>query len=414
MADSREESKQAVMNHETEAPREPWPEEVEDRSKSAKAKGYFRQHPRAKWALIFLLIAAAVAAIFIWRYYAARESTDDAQIDGHIGPISARVPGTVIDVYVEDNTVVRRGQILVQLDPKDYQVALEKAEGDLADAIATARAAQTGVPITSTTSTSNIDVSHAALNAARHEVAAAQAQVEEARANYTKASQDLKRYQQLVEKDEISHQQFDAALAAEQAARASLDAAGSAVATAESHVAQAEANVRASLIAPQQIAQFRARAGAAEAAVKTRQAAVDQAKLNLQYTTVRAPFDGITSKRSVEPGSVIAAGQPVFSLVDLEDLWVTANFKETQLKGMQLNQHATVHVDAFDRDYHGYVFTFGGATGARFSLLPPENATGNFVKVVQRVPVRINFDKGEDPEHRLRPGMSVEPTVILK
>ncbi len=409
-----DESKQAVMNHETEAPREPWPEEVEDRSKSAKAKGYFRQHPRAKWALIFLLIAAAVAAIFIWRYYAARESTDDAQIDGHIGPISARVPGTVIDVYVEDNTVVRRGQILVQLDPKDYQVALEKAEADLADAVATARAAQTGVPITSTTSTSNIDVSHAALNAAQHEVAAAQSQVEEARANYTKASQDLKRYQQLVEKDEISHQQFDAALAAEQAARASLDAAGSSVATAESHVAQAEANVRAAQIGPQQIAQFRARAGAAEAAVKTRQAAVDQAKLNLQYTTVRAPFDGITSKRSVEPGSVIAAGQPVFSLVDLEDLWVTANFKETQLKGMQLNQHATVHVDAFDRDYHGYVFTFGGATGARFSLLPPENATGNFVKVVQRVPVRINFDKGEDPEHRLRPGMSVEPTVILK
>jgi membrane fusion protein (multidrug efflux system) len=414
VADSREESKQAVLNHETEAPREPWPEEVEDRSKSARAKGYFRQHPRAKWALIFLLIVLAVVGIFIWRYYAARESTDDAQIDGHIGPISSRVPGIAIDVYVEDNTVVHRGQILVQLDPKDYQVALERAEADLADAVATARAAQTGVPITSTTSTSNIDVSHAALNAAQHEVASAQAQVDEARANYTKASQDLKRYQQLVEKDEISQQQYDTALAAEQAARATLDAANSAVATAESHVAQAEANVRAAQIAPQQIAQFRARAGAAEAAVKTRQAAVDQAKLNLQYTTIRAPFDGVVSKRSAEPGSVVAAGQPLFSLVDLEDLWVTANFKETQLKGMQLNQHATVHVDAFARDYHGYVASFGGATGARFSLLPPENATGNFVKVVQRVPVRINFDKGEDPEHRLRPGMSVEPTVILK
>ena len=414
MADSREESKQAVLNHETEAPREPWPEEIEDRSKSAKAKGYFRQHPRAKWALIFLLIVLVVVGIFIWRYYAVRVSTDDAQIDGHIGPISSRVPGTAIDVYVEDNTVVHRGQILVQLDPKDYQVALERAEADLADAVATARAAQTGVPITSTTSSSNIDVSHAALNAAQHEVATAQAQVGEAKANYTKASQDLKRYQMLVEKDEISQQQYDAAVAAERAARATLDAADSAVATAESHVAQAEANVRAAQIAPQQIAQFRARAGAAEAAVKTRQAAVDQAKLNLQYTTVRAPFDGVVSKRSVEPGSVVAAGQPLFSLVDLEDLWVTANFKETQLKGMRLNQHATVHVDAFDREYHGYVESFGGATGARFSLLPPENATGNFVKVVQRVPVRINFDKGGDPEHRLRPGMSVEPTVILK
>ena len=414
MADSRDESKQAVLNHETEAPREPWPEEVEDRSKSAKAKGYFRQHPRAKWALIFLLIVAAAACIFLWRYYAVRESTDDAQIDGHIGPISSRVPGTVIQVYVEDNTVVRRGQILVQLDPKDYQVALERAEADLADAIATAKAAQTGVPITTTTSSSNIDVSHAALNAAQHEVTSAQAQVAQADANYTKASQDLKRYQALVEKDEISRQQYDAAIAAEQAARATLDAARAAVATAESQVVQAQANVRAAQIAPQQIAQFRARAGAAEAAVKTRQAAVDQAKLNLEYTTIRAPFDGITSKRSVEPGSVVAAGQPLFSLVDLEDLWVTANFKETQLKGMQLNQHATIHVDAFDHDYKGYVASFGGATGARFSLLPPENATGNYVKVVQRVPVRINFDKGEDPEHRLRPGMSVEPTVILR
>jgi membrane fusion protein (multidrug efflux system) len=360
------------------------------------------------------LIVAAAVGIYIWRYYAARESTDDAEIDGHIGPISSRVPGTAIDVYVEDNTVVRRGQILAQLDPKDYQVALEKAEGDLADAIATARAAQTGVPITSTTSRSNISVSDAALNAARDEVDSAQAQVGEANANYVKAAQDLKRYQQLVEKDEISRQQYDAAVAAEQAARATLEASRSAVATAQSHVAQAQANVRAAQIAPQQIAQFRARAGAAEAAVKTRQAAVDQAKLNLEYTTIRAPFDGIVSKRSVEPGSVVSAGQPLFSLVDLEDLWVTANFKETQLKGMQLNQHATIHVDAFDRDYNGYVASFGGATGARFSLLPPENATGNYVKVVQRVPVRINFNKGEDPEHRLRPGMSVEPTVLLK
>jgi len=415
VADVREdEPKQAVMNHETEAPREPWPEEVEDRSKSAKARGYFRQHPRAKWALIFLLIIGIAFGIYIWSYYSARESTDDAQIDGHIGPISSRVPGTAIEVYVDDNMVVKRGQILVQLDPKDYQVMLEKAEADLADAIATARAAQTGVPITSTTSTSNIDVSHAALNAAQHEVSAAQAQVAEADANYVKTSQDLKRYQQLVDKDEISKQQYDAAVAAEQAARATLDAARSAVATAESHVVQAQANVRAAQIAPQQVAQFRARAGAAEAAVKTRQAAVDQAKLNLEYTTIHAPFDGVVSKRSVEPGSVIAAGQPLFSLVDLEDLWVTANFKETQLKDMKVGQHATIHVDAFDHDYKGYVASFGGATGARFSLLPPENATGNYVKVVQRVPVRINLDKGEDPGHRLRPGMSVEPTVITK
>jgi len=356
----------------------------------------------------------AVAGIFVWRYYAVRESTDDAQIDGHIGPISSRVPGTVINVYVDDNAIVKRGQILVELDPKDYEVALEQAEANLADAIATAKAAQTGVPITTTTSTSTIDVSHAALNAAQHEVTSARAQVAQAEANYTKTAQDLKRYQQLVEKDEISRQQYDAAVAAEQAARATLDAARSAVATAESQVVQAEANVRAAQIGPQQIEQFRARAGAAEAAVKTRQAAVDQAKLNLGYTTIRAPYDGIVSKRSVEPGTVVAAGQPVFSLVDLEDLWVTANFKETQLKSMQLNQHATIHVDAFDHDFHGYVASFGGATGARFSLLPPENATGNYVKVVQRVPVRINFDKGEDPEHRLRPGMSVEPTVITR
>jgi membrane fusion protein, multidrug efflux system len=186
------------------------------------------------------------------------------------------------------------------------------------------------------------------------------------------------------------------------------------VAMAQSRVAEAEAAVRSAQTAPQQVAMTEARAGAASANVAKYQAAVEQAELNLQYCTVRAPVTGIVSKRSVEPGQVVQAGQPLFALVNLDDLWVTANFKENQLRNMRPGQAATVSVDAFGHTYRGHVDSIGGATGARFSLLPPENATGNYVKVVQRIPVKIVLDPGQDSEHRLRPGMSVVPTVITK
>jgi membrane fusion protein (multidrug efflux system) len=411
VADSNGESKTALISEDQRPVREPFPEEVEDRGKGAKAKAYFREHPKAKWALSFLLIVGAVAGVFLWRYYSVRETTDDAQVDGHIYSVTSRVSGTVVQVNFDENDEVKQGQVLAQLDPKDYQVALQRAQAEMADASASARAASTGVPITSTTTTSGIETARANLNAAQKAVDAAQARGREAEANYNKSAQDLKRFQQLVEKDEISRQQYDAAIAAEQAARATLDASHSQVASAESQVAQAEANLRSALTAPQQILVQQAKAGAANANVQTRGAAVAQAELNLSYTTIKSPVDGISGKRNVQVGQVIQAGQPITSVVDVSDVWITANFKETQLKNMRTGQPARVHVDAYDRDLEGKIVSIGGATGSRFSLLPPENATGNFVKVVQRVPVKIRLNSGQDPERRLRPGMSTVVTV---
>jgi membrane fusion protein, multidrug efflux system len=414
VADPNDGSKHAVLTEDVESPREPFPEEVEDRSKSAKAKAFFRTHPAAKWALILGIIIVAVAAFFVWSYYSVRESTDDAQVDGHIYSVTARVSGTVISLNFDENNFVKKGQVLAQLDPKDYEVAVQRAQADLADATANARAASTGVPITSTTTTSGVSTARANLNAAQKEVDAAQARAREAQANYNRTAQDLKRFEQLVKKDEISQQQYDAALAAEQGARATVDAAQAQIATAQSHVAQAEANVQSSLTAPQQIQVQQAKAGSANANVQTKEAALAQAQLNLGYATVRAPVDGIAGRRAVEVGQVIQAGQPITSVVDISDIWVTANFKETQLKSMRIGQSAKIHVDAYDREINGKVDSIGGATGARNSLLPPENATGNFVKVVQRVPVKIVFPKSEDPDNRLRPGMSVVVTVLTK
>jgi len=415
VAGSNEESKNAVLmeEHET-SQREPFPEEVEDRSKSAKAKTYFRTHSHAKWVLIFLILILVAAGAWLWRYYSIRESTDDAEVDGHIYSISPRVSGTLIALNFDFNDHVTQGQVLAQLDPKDYQVAVQRAQADLADAEASARAAGTGVPITSTTTFSSIEQARANLNAAEKNVVAAQARVAEAQAVSTKNAQDLKRYEQLVAKDEVSQLQYDAALAAAQGSKATLDAAEAEVAAAQSQVVQAQANVRAALTAPQQVAVTRSRAGAAEAVVKQRESALAQAELNLSYTTIYSPVNGIAGERAVEVGQSIQAGQPITSVVDVSQIWITANFKETQLKNMRPGQTATFHVDAYDRDLNGTVVSIGGATGARFSLLPPENATGNFVKVVQRVPVKIAFNKSEDPQNRLRPGMSVEVTVVTK
>ncbi len=391
--------------------REPWPEEAE--VEESRPRGYFRQHPKAKWVALLVVLAIAVAVLLLWRYYSVRETTDDAQIDGHIAPVSARVGGPVLKVNVEDNQYVEAGAVLVELDPKDYQVALERARAEYADAVAAAEAARTGVPITSTTTASSFSTARANLNAANQEVDAARARLQEAEANYTKVAADLNRMKQLIAKDEISRQQYDAAVAAEQAARATVDAARSAVAAAQSHVTQAEAQVEAAATGPQQVTVTRARASAAEAAVQKARANLQQAELNLQYTMVRAPFNGVVSKRSVEPGQVVQPGQPLFAVVNLDDIWVTANYKETQLHSMCPGQPAAIHVDTYNRDYQGHVDSIGGATGARFSLLPPENATGNYVKVVQRIPLKIVFEKGQDPNHLLRPGMSVEPTVMI-
>ena len=383
-------------------------------SQTERAAGVFRQYPRAKWLVAAAMLLAITAAILVWHYYALHESTDDAQIDGHIHPIGARVSGTVLGVLHDDNEMVQAGTLLVELDPKDYQVALDRARADLANAQASATAAHVDVPLTSTTSSSQLEAANAAVKAADREVQASQARVDEAQANYNKAATDLKRMEQLVEKDEVSRQQYDAAVATASALRATLEAANAAVAGAESRAAQARAQAAAAGTVPEQMRMTRAKAGAAAADVLKYQAAVEQAELNLQYTKIHAPVTGVLSKRNVEPGQVIQPGQPLFSIVDLDDIWVTANFKETQLRNMRPGQKATIKVDAYGRNYGGVVESIGGATGSRFSVLPPENATGNYVKVVQRLPVRIRFDRGQDPNHLLRPGMSVEPTVLTR
>jgi len=389
-------------------------ESWQEKLPGGRSRSYLREHSAVKWALIIGGIVLLVALIVIWRYYAVRESTDDAQIDGHITPISARVSGTVISVNYRDNQFVDEGALLVQFDPKDYEVAIQHAEADLADTKATAVAAGTNVPITHTSTSNQLQNALAARNAAQKQVEAALAREREAEANYVKVAKDLERMSDLVQRDEISRQQYDSAVASDQAMKATVDAARASVAAAQAQVAQAEAMVRTAETAPQQVAVTRARAGSAEALVQRAEASLEQARLNLQYVTVRAPGAGIVSKRSAEVGQVVQAGQPLAALVLVQDIYVTANFKETQLKNMRPGQGVTVYVDAYDRDLKGHIDSIGGATGARFSLLPPENATGNYVKVVQRIPVKIVFDAGQDPHHMLRPGMSVVPTVITK
>jgi membrane fusion protein, multidrug efflux system len=399
------------METTTEQREEFQPAEERRESKRARARGYFREHPAALWILLVVVLAIAAGVFFAWQYYSVRESTDDAQVDGHIIPVSSRVTGTAVSVNFDDNQFVDKGAVLVQLDPTDYKIAVQKAEADLADARAAAAAATTGVPIARSTYNSQLATSEAALATAQQQAAAANAAVREAEANHNRIAADVKRFASLVAKDEISRQQYDTAVAQEQAAAAAVDSARAQVAAANSRVVEARGGVSSAQTAPQQIQVTQSRAGSATAAVARAQAALDQAKMNLQYTTIVASEAGIISKRNVEAGQVIQPGQPLFAIVYLEDIWVTANFKETQLKKMKPGDAATIHVDAYGRDYTGHIDSIGGATGARFSLLPPENATGNYVKVVQRVPVKIVFDKGQDPQHLLRPGMSVVPTI---
>jgi membrane fusion protein (multidrug efflux system) len=393
--------------------------------------------------ILFVVVAIALGgAYFAWRYYSGRESTDDAQIDGHIVPVASRVGGTVLRVEVADNQAVETGALLVQIDPKDYQVALAREQANLADAQASLVAARSGVPITSTTTTNLVSSARASLERARagvtaagEEVAAAharlttlQARVREATATRVRLTQEFDRASKLFAKAEISRQQYEAALAAEEGARAGEDGARSAVKEAERAVAvaesravqaqrqveQAQADLNSAGTGPDQVAVAQAKVSAAEAKVKLAEASVEQARLNLQYTTIRSAAKGLVSKKSVEPGQIVQAGQPLMALVVLDDIWVTANFKETQLRSMRPGQRVTVSVDAYGRKYAGHVDSIAAATGARFSLLPPENATGNYVKVVQRIPVKILFESGQDPEHLLRPGMSVVPTVFVK
>ena len=372
-----------------------------------------RRRPAARGALVALLLAAlAAAGLFLYLHLAGRESTDDAQLEGNIVPVAARVGGAVVAVRVVDNQQVEAGTTLVELDPADYKVAVARAEAELADAEAAARAAARNVPVVSGSTEGDAAAARALVVVARQDDDAQAARKREAEATFARAASDLERAARLVKKDEISRQQYDAAVAAEAAARAAVDAARAAVAASAERVRQAEARERVADAERGQVDVVDARAAAALALVGQKRAALEQAKLNLSYATIKAAVGGVVSKKSVQPGQVVAPGQPLLALVPLDDVWVVANFKENQLRRMRPGQRASVHVDAYGRDYEGRVESVGGATAAKFSLLPPENATGNFVKVVQRVPVKIVLDPGQDAERRLRPGLSVVPTVF--
>ena len=383
---------------------------------------------RGRWLIVGAIAAVAVASVFLYRHYAGWESTDDAEIDGYINPISSRVAGYITKVTVDNNDSVKAGQVLVQIDPTDYKVAVESARAAYENDLALARSMMANVPVTQVNTSTQLNSAsagvsdaEAGLSAAEQQFDASQANLRLAEANNAKAEDDVKRYKQLVSKQEISEQQYVQAVetangtaAGVAAARASAAAAEKQVAQARQRVAQANAQLIYARTGPRQVSITRDRALAAQSVADKGKAQLDQAELNLTYATIVAPVDGIVAQRSAQIGAYVQPGQSLMAIVPLNDIWVTANFKETQLRNMRPGQKAIIHVDAFDRDYNGHVLNIAGATGSLFSLLPPENATGNYVKVVQRVPVRIAIDPGQDAAHLLRPGLSVEPRVNVK
>jgi membrane fusion protein (multidrug efflux system) len=412
-------------------------------SDSVREKSVGGRGERGKgWIAVAGMIAILVICAWWW-YSGGRETTDDAQVDGNVMPIAAKVGGIVLEINVNENQQVEAGAVLANLDRRDLEVALARAEADRGEAEAAVAAAEAEVPVTSATSegglasaqagrgnaVAGIAVAERQIEAARAKLTAAEARVREAEANLAKISQDVLRLRPLVEKDEVSRQQFDALVASQQAAQAAADSSRAAVAEAQTGVSVAESRlaqargeltqagsaVQIAQTAPQQVAITRARLASARAQLAQAQAAVRQAKLNVEYATVRAPSAGVVSRKSAKPGQIVQPGQPLMALVPLHDVWVTANFKETQLRNMRIGQPVAIDVDAYSGgSFSGHVESIAPATGAKFSMLPPENATGNFVKVVQRVPVRIAIETGQDAERVLRPGMSVAVSVLSR
>ncbi len=420
----------------------------QDNNQSDSEEAKKRTDPRRKRTIRLISLAAIVVAIVVaipvYAYYSVRESTDDAQIDGHVVTVSARVSGYVSAVLINDNQSVKAGESLVRLDAADYQVAFDQAQAQLESSEATTNQSQQNVPITNVNTRSQVstavtqeDQARAALLASEQAAAGSRARLDsanaslaQAQANFVKAQKDLARYKSLVSKDEISKQDYDSAVAAADANAAQVEAGRAAVVEAQhtvdqsvAQVQQARAQLATALVQkrqneenrPRQQANSLAQLKQSQAAMRQRKADVDQAKLNLNYTIIKASLDGVVSRKTVEPGMQISAGQQLMALVPLDDVWVTANFKETQLRKMRVGQQVEVKVDTYgsSRRYRAHIDSIAAASGARFNLLPPENATGNYVKVVQRIPVKIVFEPGENRDHRLVPGMSVTPTVLL-
>ncbi len=387
-------------------------------------RGWFR------WVALLALVLIAAGGVRWWLNSRGFESTDDAQIEGHLDSISARISGTVsyINPQVENNKFVEAGTLLFELDPHDYEADLEHAKANLDASAADRHAAQVSVPIVNANAFGQLHAAEAAAQQAASAVETQQAnltvaqhKLQQDEAIAARAERDRVRYQALVEKREISRSDYDArqtdATAAAQAVegdRAALTSIERQIAEARSLVTQRQAQVEAAQSAPQQVTDARVKSESAGGRVEQAAADIHTAKLNLSYTKVYAPIGGVIGRKTVELGQRIQPGQGLMVIVPLDDIWVTANFKETQLKRMRPGQSVKIHVDTFDRDYDGKVESLPGAAGPLFSLFPPENATGNYVKVVQRFPVRLRFDAGQDPQRLLRPGMSVEPTVSVR
>jgi membrane fusion protein (multidrug efflux system) len=396
------------------------------------------------WRLLIVggvVLVAVLAGLFF--YYHNRESTDDAQVDGHITPIASKIYGRVAQVMVDDNQPVKAGQVLVKIDPRDYQASLDQAKAQLALAQSDAQSAGVDVPrtrenVASGTSSADAQLAGAQASLASaqaayeqsrtSDLAYAQANIDKSRANAELAQADLARYKPLLDKGEISKQQYDAAKANADAtasalkadeqklaqaqrsveiAKAQLNAAAARVDQAKAGVASAHADIK-------QVSMRTSDAQGKLAKVQEAQAMLQAAELNLSYTDIVAPVDGVVTHKQVEPGQIVQQGQGLLVIVPLQNVWVTANFKETQLRKMKAGQKAYVHVDTYGKTFPGHVDSIAGATGAVLSLLPPENATGNYVKVVQRIPVKIIVDPIPPDKAVLRPGMNVDATVVTE
>ena len=388
---------------------------------------YPRRRSHKRWIVVATVVVVVVVGIFLWRYFSGFETTDDAQVDVHLYPVSARISGYVLAVHVKDNQYVQEGATLVEIDPKDYQVAVAKAQADLATAKASARALNLDVPISSVDTasqlkftSSDIDTAKAAIAAGEKQVAAARARIQEAKAENTKTQDDVQRYRLLLTKDEVPKQIYDHAVAAAETETAAVTAAQAEEASAEQNVVEARSGLSEAIarnesaqVGPQRVASTRARALSAVADEAQKQAELDQAELNLGYTNVLAPISGEVSKKVVV-GLNVDPGEQLLTVVPLDQVWITANFKETQLRHMRPGQAVKITCDSNGRSYRGHVDSIAGATGPVFSLLPPENATGNYVKIVQRVPVKIVLEPDGNRDHQLRPGMNVEAKVYVR
>jgi membrane fusion protein (multidrug efflux system) len=384
----------------------------------------------SRLAIVFGLILIVAGTVAWWLRSQRFESTDDAQIEGHLDSISTRIGGTVtyINPDVENNHLVKAGTLLLELDPRDYEADLEHAKANLETREAEARSAQVNVPIINASAFSQLHAAEAAkeealesVEAEQANLAAAQQRVQRDEAIHARAERDRVRYQALIERHEISRSDYDAretdattAAHALEADRATVNSEIQKIAQARSAVLQRQAQIESASTAPNQVTDARAKSQSATGQLDQAKADLHTAVLNLSYTKIYAPVGGVIGRKTVELGHRVQPGQGLLVIVPLDDIWVTANFKETQMRSMRPGQAADIHVDTFGRNYKGTIEDMPGAAGPLFSLFPPENATGNYVKVVQRFPVRLRFDKDQDPQHLLRPGMSVEPTVTVR